>query len=88
MENMSKHIKVGEVEIPIHYWSMTEDEKVYLSLTLMDGMLTILDKTLNPEFDRLRILDMLLQSSIESNEENEEYEVCELMKSIRNLINE
>lgn len=88
MENMSKHIKVGEIEIPTDYWSMTEDEKAELCLTLMDGMLTILDKTLNPEFDRLAVLDLLLISSIISNEENEEYEVCEVMSSIRKIINE
>lgn len=88
MENMSKHIKVGEIEIPTDYWSMTEDEKIELCLTLMDGMLTILDKTLNPEFDRIAVLDLLLVSSIISNEENEEYEVCEVMSSIRKLINE
>lgn len=88
MENMSEHIKIGEIEIPINYWALDEEEKVELSLTLMDGMLNILDKTLNPEFDRLAVLDMLLVSSIISNEENEEYEVCEVMSSIRKLINE
>ena len=88
MENMSKHIKIGEIEIPMNYWDMNEDDRTELCLTLMDGMLTILDKTLNPEFDRLAILDLLLVSSIISNEENEEYEVCEVMSSIRKLIND
>jgi hypothetical protein len=88
MEDMSKHIKVGEILIPIDYWSMDEDDRTKLCLTLMDGMLTILDKTLNPEFDRLAVLDMLLESSILSNQENEEYEVCEVMSSIRKLIND
>ena len=88
MENMSKHIKIGEIEIPSNYWDMNEDERTELCLTLMDGMLTILDKTLNPEFDRLAVLDLLLVSSIISNEENEEYEVCEVMSSIRKLIND
>jgi hypothetical protein len=88
MENMSKHIKIGEIEIPINYWDMNEDDRTELCLTLMDGMLTILDKTLNPEFDRLAVLDLLLVSSIISNEENEEYEVCEVMSSIRKLIND
>jgi len=88
MENMSEHIKVGEIEIPLDYWSMDEDQKIQLTLTLFDGMLTILDKTLNPEFDRIKILDMLLESSILSNEEKEEYEICEVISSIRKLIND
>lgn len=88
MENMSKHIKLGDIEIPLDYWSMSEDEKSYLVLTLLDGMLTLLDKTINPEFDRLEVLTLLLDSSIITNEENEEYEICEVMTSIRKIINE
>lgn len=88
MVNEPKHIKVGELEIPIDYWSMTEEDKIELNLVLLDAMLTLLDKQLNPDFDRLVILDKLLESSIESNEEEENYEICEVMKNIRTLLNE
>jgi len=88
MENMSKHIKVGEIDIPTNYWSMSEEERLELSLTLMEDMLIILDKTLNPEFDRIDILDLLLISSIISNEEKEEYEICDVMSSIRKILND
>jgi hypothetical protein len=85
---MSKHIKVGEIDIPTNYWSMSEEERLELSLTLMEDMLIILDKTLNPEFDRIDILDLLLISSIISNEEKEEYEICDVMSSIRKILND
>lgn len=88
MVNEPKHIKVGELEIPIDYWSMNEQDKMELNLVLLDAMLTLLDKQLNPDFDRLVILDKLLESSIESNEEEENYEICEVMKNIRTLLNE
>jgi len=84
----SKHIKVGELEIPESYWDMTEEDKEQLCLTIMDSMLTILDKTLNAEINRMDILDKMLESSIMVNESNEQYEICEVMYKIRKLLNE
>jgi len=67
---------------------MTEEEKDQLCLTLLDSMLTILDHNLNRGINRIDVLDKLLQSSIMVNEACENYEICEVMTSIRNLINE
>jgi hypothetical protein len=83
-----KHIKVGELQIPESYWDLTEEAKDQLCLTIMDSMLTILDKTLNVEINRFDILDKMLESSIIVNESNEEYEICEVMYKIRKLLNE
>jgi hypothetical protein len=83
-----KHIKVGELQIPESYWDLTEEAKEQLCLTIMDSMLTILDKTLNVEINRFDILDKMLESSIIVNESNEEYEICEVMYKIRKLLNE
>lgn len=88
MENMPKHIKVGEIDIPIDYWSMTDEERLELSLTLMEDMLIILHQTINSNVDKLELLDLLLVSSIQTNEENEEYEVCEVLTSIRKILND
>jgi len=85
---VTKHIKVGELEIPESYWDMTEEDKEQLCLTIMDSMLTILDKTLNVEINRFDILDKMLESSIMVNESNEQYEICEVMHKIRKLLNE
>jgi hypothetical protein len=92
MENTKRkeltHIKVGELEIPASYWEMTEGEKNDLCLTVLDGMLTILDYNLNKEINRFNMLDNLLQSSIIVNELTENYEVTDVMTRIRQLINE
>lgn len=86
--SQSKHIKVGELEIPASYWEMSEEDKDQLCLTIMDSMLTILDHNLNKEINRLGVLDLLLKSSLMVNEYEENYEVCEVMNRIRELINE
>ncbi len=84
----TKHVKVGELEIPASYWEMSEEDKTQLCLTIMDSMLTILDKHLNEGLNRMDILDKMLQSSIMVNQEQEEYQICEVMTKIRKLINE
>jgi len=84
----NKHIKVGELQIPESYWEMTDEQKQDLCLTIMDSMLTILDKSLNQSINRLDVLDSLLKSSMEVNEKEENFEVTDVMKRIRELIND
>jgi hypothetical protein len=83
----NKHIKVGELQIPESYWEMTDEQKQDLCLTIMDSMLTILDKSLNQSINRLDVLDSLLKSSMEVNEKEQNFEVTDVMKRIRELIN-
>jgi hypothetical protein len=85
---MSKHIKVGELEVPIDYFSFNRNEKEQLCLQLMDAMLHVLDRELNQELDRVSVLDRVLESSIITNQDEENYEICEVLKDIRILINE
>ena len=86
--NKTEHIKVGELEIPLTYWEMDEQDKNDLCLTIMDSMLIILDKHLNEGLNRMDVLDKMLESSIMVNTQTEEYEICEVMTRIRKLINE
>lgn len=81
-------VKVGELDVPSEYFKYKDDEKRAICVSIMNAMLMILDKQLNPELDRLDILDKLLQASILSNEMDELYEVCEVLKDIRTILNE
>jgi hypothetical protein len=54
----------------------------------MDGILTLLDRQIKPEYNRIDFLSKLIDSSIETNEMEENYEVCQVLKDIRNLIDE
>jgi hypothetical protein len=83
-----KSIKVGELEIPSDYWSLSSTIKRELCLTLIDAIVTVLDQQLNPKLDRMDILQHLLDSSIQSNETDENYEVCQVLKDIKEIINE
>jgi hypothetical protein len=83
-----KSIKVGELEIPSDYWTLSPTIKRELCLTLIDAIITVLDQQLNPKLDRMDILQHLLDSSIQSNETDENYEVCQVLKDIKEIINE
>ena len=85
---MEKHVKVGELEVPVDYFKYDKEDKEILCNEIMDMMLHILDRQLRPDIDRMQILDKLLESSIITNQEQEEYEICQVLKDIRNLINE
>jgi hypothetical protein len=67
---------------------MSQEDRLELSLTLMEDMLIILHQTINSNVDKLELLDLLLISSIQTNEEKEEYEICDVMSSIRKILND
>lgn len=85
---MERHVKVGELEVPIDYFRYDKENKTILCEEILDAMLHMLDKQLNPNLDRIKILDRLLESSIITNQEEEEYEICQVLMDIRTLINE
>jgi hypothetical protein len=82
------HVKIGEIEIPKDYWNMEKDVRKELCEELIDTLLRVLDKQLNPEMDRLIVLDEILVSSIISNEKMENYEICQVMTDLRTIIND
>jgi hypothetical protein len=83
-----RHVKVGELEIPADYFSMDEEYKKELCLILVDAIITAIDKHVNPKLDRVEILDKMLDSSIQTNEQDENYEVCQFLNDIKQIINE
>jgi hypothetical protein len=87
-EEKDTEIKIGELEIPVDYFSFSQADRDILCLQIMDAMLHMLDKNLNPEIDRLDILDKILESSIITNQKTEEYEICAVLSDIRNLLDE
>lgn len=84
----NSHIKIGELDVPVDYFNFCKEDKNILCNEVMDSMLHILDRQLKPELDRLEVLDKILESSIIINQEQEEYEVCQVLMDIRTLINE
>lgn len=84
----NKHIKVGELEIPADYFKLEEEDKKEICSFLLDTILNILDKELNPMTERITVLKFLLESSIITNEKDETYEVAAVLRDIKKLVDE
>ena len=80
--------KIGELEIPIEYFDLTKEEKDYLLNEILNVMLTIIDKNVIPTVNRIDILNQILDSSIETNIEDEVYEICAVLYDIKQKLNE
>jgi len=84
---MKTRTKIGEIEIPNDYLNMTEEQKHSVCLGLFEVMIDALNRSAKPEYDRFMILDKLLDSSIQTNVEEENYEVAAVLRDIQMLIN-
>lgn len=80
--------KIGELEIPVEYFDLSKEEKDYLINEILNVMLTIIDKNVIPTVNRIDILNQILDSSIETNIEDEVYEICAVLYDIKQKLNE
>jgi hypothetical protein len=67
---------------------MTQEDKDKLCNKMIDVLIKKLDEDLYPEINRITALDEIMESSIISNEIEENYEVCEVFQNIRKILNE
>lgn len=84
----NNHIKVGELEIPSDYFKLDEEDRKEICSFLLDTILNILNKELNPAAEKITILKLLLESSIQTNEMDETYEVAAVLRDIKKLLDE
>ena len=56
----NKHVKLGELEIPVDYFKMSKEDKEVLCNVIMDSMLTVLDRELKSDIDRIEIFNKSL----------------------------
>jgi hypothetical protein len=80
--------KIGILEIPVEYFDLSKEEKDYLINEILNVMLTIIDKNVIPTVNRIDILNMIIDSSIETNIEDEVYEICAVLYDIKQKLNE
>ena len=76
------------MDIPKEYCHFTDKEKRALCNELIDMLLIELDRDLDPVINRITFLNDVLESSIVSNEELEQYEICQCLMDIRTILNE
>jgi hypothetical protein len=88
MTRNKEHIELGYFDIPKAYPDFTAQQKVKVCNKIIDVLLEHIDKHLDPTINRSTFLDEVLESSLMTNEEDEEYTVCQVLFDCRKLIND
>lgn len=81
-------VKIGHLDVPVDYFTLPVDEKEIICNSILESMLYILEKHIDPEINRFDLLNKIIDSSIIMNEDNENYEVAGVLLDIRKKINE
>ena len=87
MKMKREQIDLGYIDIPKEYFNFTARQKKAVCNKLIDTLLKVLDKELDPTINRFTFLDEIFESSIETNNEVEQYEVSAVLNDCRKQLN-
>jgi hypothetical protein len=87
MTRNREHIELGYFDIPTAYPDFTAQQKKVVCNKIIDVLLTHIDKNLDPTINRISFLDEVLESSLITNEQDEEYTVCQVLFDCRKYLN-
>jgi hypothetical protein len=83
-----RHKKIAELEIPEDYFELSPEDKETICMVIMDNLLRVIDKKFNPTLNRIDLMNKLLDSSIQTNINEETYEVAQVLSDIKQILNE
>jgi hypothetical protein len=83
-----RHKKIAELEIPEDYFELSPEDKETICMVIMDNLLRVIDKKFNPTLNRIDLMNKLLDSSIQTNINEETYEVAQVLSDIKQMMNE
>ena len=78
-----EQVELGWVDIPKEYFNLTPYRKKVICNNIIDTLLVALERDLDPTINRITFLDEILESSILSNNELEQYEVSAVLNDCR-----
>jgi hypothetical protein len=78
------------MDVPIDYIKYDDETKVLFCNDLIDTMLRLIEKDLSrqPQINRINFLIQILESSLITNENMENYEVCSVLSHCLKLLNQ
>tara|TARA_R110000868_G_scaffold370916_3_gene634428 strand:+ start:1634 stop:1903 length:270 start_codon:yes stop_codon:yes gene_type:complete len=85
---MKDKIEVGYIDIPIDYINFTKKQKTIVCEHIIDKLLIYIDSELEPTINRIEFLDDIFDSTLDTNVQEENYEVAAVIRDCRKLINE
>jgi len=88
MKTNREHVELGYIDVPKQYCKLEQNKKDILCMKIIDMLLHQIDEQVDPTINRIDLLDEIMESSIESNLEEENYEVVQVYSDIRKILNE
>jgi hypothetical protein len=83
-----KKIRLGMIDVPTDYFEYNAEQKKELCEDLIDRLYLFVDQRLDAEYNRIDFLISVLESSRDTNEELEHYEVAAVINDCLKLLNE
>lgn len=87
-KQLPKSIKIGDLEIPEDYFKLHSVDKETICIVIMEQILKLIDRQIPSYINRLDFLDKVLESSIITNVQEEQYEVAQVLTDIKQMIND
>ena len=88
IKGSNNHLKIGEMEVPEQYFGLSPDDKKLICDVILNKMLHLVNRMPTANMEKMDVMYLLIDSSIITNEEEENFEVCQVLMDIRNLLNE
>ena len=89
MTNKDKEqVEIGFIDVPMNYVTLTDYRKDVVCNNIIDSILIQIDNSLPQHINRINFLIEILESSLLTNEEEENYEICAVIKDMINKLND
>ncbi len=88
MKRDRESIDMGYIGIPKGYFVYDKETKKLICNEIIDRLLLQIDREVDPTINRIQFLDEMMESSIETNLKDENYEVVQVFSDVRKLLNE
>ena len=87
-KQLPKSIKIGHLEIPEDYFKLHSIDKETICIILMEQILNMIEKQIPSYINKIEFLDKVLESSIITNVQAEQYEIAQVLTDIKQMIND
>ena len=88
MKRSRESIDMGYIGIPKEYFVYDKETKELICNEIIDRLLLQIDREVDPTINRIQFLDEMMESSIETNLKDENYEVVQVFSDVRKMLNE
>lgn len=83
-----RRLTSNQIEMPPNYFKLTQEEKEDVCVGLLETIYDTIIKNSSDQFDKLELLNRVLDATIEHHEKIESYEICGLLYDTKRLLDE